>query len=423
MTALVRHIPASGDTSGLTDWTRLTNAIAEYSATGTLWTLVLSGMYYIFRPLVIGWRPDVTVFGQHDTIWPVALIGAGHAGIRYVGETISRPMIAYSGRLRGTVSQARMANLMLDGNWRCRGLHANRVTYGSEFTGLELIRHRELGLDILDCWGSRWSNVFVHRTRGCALRIRECATTTFNGIKANGRSCWHRGDNAGPNMELQHYECQHGREAALAKYGANYEEAWPDPHEQLYSDYLDHWIQMPEAERATVHVRVNYAAFRDFNLEGSQPCEKPALYVKTPMRDQLWDGLYFESMYWRNNAITLAAARGSSSSDGNIRFRRIKAEGVTKDPVLPSTFLESLVRTTGTLSNVEVEDAFTYDLQDAVIMCDGGQLYNSRCQGIRSRNKTIPPSDWIKAKNGGTVSNAVPYSYNHAAIQEEQVVE
>lgn len=413
----IKFIKPSGDTTGETDADEICGQIETWRTADTLGTIVVDGTYYFDRQIQIGHRTDYTVV-------PCNIVGANYGVFNYVGSplTIEGESTAHDYFLRvngaETGARNRLANLRIQipsgqlTTSKCRGLLINRQTYLQAIDNIWIHNFAQMGFDVVDCWGGSFRNIQISYIRGMGMRVNTCNACVFDNV--NLRNVWGIWHSATANNEaLWEYEMEHGREAAMVEYGLAYSEDWPSPAEEVVWGYRstgDTWIQTPEAELALIHLYTRHCTFRNIIIENCASGERPIFYMPSYTQNVSCERLYLENNYAGDSKVRVAASSLSSGGTMNIRF--VDVLSADKQSALTC---ESFIRTTGYTSGISVDTLRGEDFGSAIIMCDAGTHYTDGVvRGIKTRDNTIASANWVSAKNGGTISAALPVGVTHS---------
>jgi hypothetical protein len=134
----------------------------------------LDGEYKISDTLRVAPRKDQR---------PVSLI-ADHAAISWIGPQTDKPMIEYHGE--GMTAAVRIKGLLLDANHKARGIAVYYQRYGASFENLFIRGTRQVGLDMIGCWGSRVTGVTFQSCHGINLRLHGSNTALIQSMRFSG---------------------------------------------------------------------------------------------------------------------------------------------------------------------------------------------------------------------------------------------
>ena len=171
---VIRLQPTGGD-----DTSALQQAIDGVSfptSDGRVGQVELDGYFQFSKPLVIG---------AEGTLKPVALVGVGQSHLRWTASTTSDYAIRYWGEGRAFVP--RISNVFLDCNRKCRGILLKHAAYAGGMHNVSIHNAREVGLDLVDCWGSECTHLVFSAVDGIAIRgvgFNNCVLRT---IKISGK--------------------------------------------------------------------------------------------------------------------------------------------------------------------------------------------------------------------------------------------
>jgi len=170
--------------------------------------LFSSGTYLLADSVFIGydWETYSAWWGNHEaagatTCWKgdantaqgrknfVCLEGTGQTFLQYTGAEANTKYLIYTVSTINAKGFPVIKNLAVDLQYNCRGIYASGYTYGSTFDGLFIYRSLHVGLDWIDCWGSRLLDIFCWVCRGIDVRTsgaNSCFGETLNA--SNSRS-------------------------------------------------------------------------------------------------------------------------------------------------------------------------------------------------------------------------------------------
>lgn len=396
MSQPMMYVLASGDTTGRTDAVNLQMAIdaMDGDTTRERGVLVLSGNYHIDTPLTTG---SPTFAHRRSCV----LSGAGIATIQYVGSTTSKYLwSAFSGAGMGA---PKINNVVLDCGWKCRGVLLSQVTYSPLLDHVYIAHPREVGLDLVNCWGSAMEHVRVFAPRGVGIRTITMESHHWSHVSvSNGNVSLHA--NGGTNTAaLQQYEFEHGRAAARSKYGGDYRESWPDPADQSVKDYQGNPVQTKEDDRGLIVVKGSCGAstwnglLTENNYCGDYPLVAFVPYLYPP------GGLVVEGWYMEENTTRLCSvlARGQAGSFcGQLEFRNVRGMDRYRASVSPlrgETFVRCEVSTT----QISVANAlFRGHPGQSILQLNGGTHSGHRLVDIRTYDDTMPRDHYMQLLNG-----------------------
>ena len=392
----ITYVPASGDTTGRTDAAAIQMALDAMDGDTALerGVLVLSGNYHVDTPLTTG-SPQFS--HQRGCV----LSGAGTASIKYVGPTTSKYLwSAFAGAGMGA---PKASNVVLNCDWRCRGVLLSQVTYSPLLDHVYIAQPREVGLDLVNCWGSAMEHVRVFAPRGVGIRTITMESHHWRHVSvSNGNTVIHA--NGGPNTaDLQQYEFEFGRQAAQTKYGANYRDYWPDPNDQSVKDYQGTPVQTKENERGLIVVKGPCSAstwhglLTENNYCGDYPLVAFVPYLYPP------SGLVVDGWYMEENATRLCSvlARGQVGSFcGQLEFRNVRGMDryrASVNPLRGETFVRCEISTT----QISVANAlFRGHPGQSIMQLNGGTHSGHRLADIRTYDDTMLPDHYMQLLNG-----------------------
>ncbi len=240
------------------------------SSVGTV--LFPDGRYAIAGPLYVGYNlekyPDLSLRCRHDKqaaartpmekMRRVELIGRGRAQLIYIGDPTDDYLLYFSGQGRGFEC---IRNLVLDCNYKCRGLFVVHLAYQSAIRNIEIRKSRGIGFDALDCWGSEFSSIMCVGFRGVGMRLHHFNNSTLRNVQFGGSD---QGDIP-----------------------------WPDPEETLVRSMTGEIVQVPPERRAALIVSANCATVENVCFEGVRYQRGPAaIYAATTLSE--WRQVRFE---------------------------------------------------------------------------------------------------------------------------------
>jgi hypothetical protein len=257
MYPLNNHVPPSGDKTGAADYVAISGAIATAKATGKVGTVSLDGEYFINKGLVCGDPLDVKVVSCN-------LHGSPFALINYVGPRTSEYVL----RVHGGSSQecvTRLQNIRFNcgGN---RGVLYHSQYYNKRMQNVYVYNTREIGLDLVDCWGGTVCGVQTQYCYGLSMRVRNCYQMAFDNVRiANCYNFWNDGTEA-DRVAMWDYELANGTVKTREKYATGqlkYTEAWPATNDTSVTEWTGQYVQLPEAQRCVLYVQSRFNTFRN----------------------------------------------------------------------------------------------------------------------------------------------------------------
>ena len=404
------HIEPSGDTSGRADYASISSAIESFRRSKTIGTITLSGEYSVNAPLVVGDPTD-------DTVLPCNIHGIGRAIISYRGPRTSSYLLRMHGipvRWNDCVPHQRLTQVALRCHGNCRGLLLHNQYYFQECSNLQVNQSIEVGLDVVGSHVSSLRNIHVQQAFGCGVRIFGSANATVDNLRI--ANCVAARQATGASREMLKYECVHGRDATVAKYGTDYMEAWPDANDESVRrgaspNGTPRYAQTDAELRCPLYLDASSITIRNLTLEGNETGSRPLICIKQDNYSCTFDRVYLEDNITGNCKVLLRA-----KADNDSRMHLIKFHDVTCEDY--SVTCPTFVRTNGVTSDVHIDGLRYHYLTDSIITCDGGRHYGRNLRAIRGgwkqhlQTPAIPPSQWSKAINGGTLMDGTPYGHN-----------
>lgn len=388
------YVPASGDTTGVTDTAAIQDAIDSFA--GTRGCVTLAGTYYLNDTLEVGQVGNVTYM-------PVFIRGDQQATLTWVGNKTDDYMLRYYDTYWG--SEVRLQNLTFIPHWKARGLLVIGQNYFPSFDNLTVWRSRQVGIDIMGGWGSTWSNILVMFGRGYGIR-----TCAFNASQMNGCELsticgmWHA-DNETTTLgtkttELIDYAMQHGYDAAKSYYGDDLVEDWPADDDTFALNYDGNPFN---AQNPVWGLRHSTAFFHgncsQVNVLSAEQC----VNIDDPI-------FHFCTATWQINAPRFEAnfARlckiGVERPDANTnqgvcnQFNNVQSADISGD----YHECRSLFKTYGQTRNNVVKGVRCRAITDSVYEQDGRSHVGEKVEDVWSYVPEIGQGDWIKQTNGAT---------------------
>ncbi len=168
----------------------------------------------------------------------VILRGLGKATIKGSGAAPSatNPYLLYYAASGEGSGHTIIENMSLDSNsWQWRGAYVSHMAYNDSIDGLTLVRSKEVGLDWIDCWGSKISSILGIGCNGHVVRTWRCNSVIGDTLK-------------------------------IAGYGMR-DDHWPDPTETFIVDIDGNDVQTPVADRANAYLGGNVALWQNVVVE------------------------------------------------------------------------------------------------------------------------------------------------------------
>jgi len=137
-----------------------------------------------------GFRIDAPLsINSYDTctqLSPPRVIGLGHVRIRYAGAETDAPVLSVFGRPAGGRAVAPLLeNLFFNCARRCRGPLLHNQVYRPLARDCLCYASREIGWDLVDCWGGSLQNVHAISVDGIALRAHRFNSGRIDGLRAS----------------------------------------------------------------------------------------------------------------------------------------------------------------------------------------------------------------------------------------------
>lgn len=272
--ANVKDFGAVGD--GHTDDTEAIKAARDsvqfepWCGVGTL--IFPDGTYCTKESIYAGYDldkfPDLSLRCRHDPeavdrtpmnkASRICVRGSGRAMLKYTGSPTDDYLVYCSGPGRGFNL---VDGLVLDCQYKCRGLFAGYLAYESAIRNLEIRKSQGIALDLLDCWGSEVSSVLCLGFLGVGIRA-------YNFNSATLRNCQFKGSDRPSN-------------------------SWPAADEDLVRSMTGAIVQVTPERRAALIVKGSSSRFENLSFEGMEYQAGPAaIYGATVLSD--WGPLRFE---------------------------------------------------------------------------------------------------------------------------------
>lgn len=333
--------PTGGDDYGL-----LHKAAQKVSDPNCKGTVELCGDYKLSQPWVIG-DPD------NSNVPSVSVVARHHAVLRYTGPQTDQPLLQVYGRLMST----QLRNVVLECNWKCRGILFANQTYNSAIDNVRVRCFRQLGLDVAGSYVGSLRGIDIRYGKGMGLRVVGSNATRVEQVAI---------------------------EAVTA-------EDWPAdvlPEDRSLACFDSQCVQMT-----------------GLTFESCESGEQPLLLLKG--RQYEIDGMYLESNTATDCKVLIP---GAAQDQGRYHFA---FRNVLLDDSSPC---KSFIRTNRCISDISVDGLRAMGLADGIILCDGGHHYEHSVRHCRTGDATIPREYWVRAINGAVLHDQAPEGLDHMPI-------
>ena len=204
--------------SGADDTQAIQRAIdmASASAEGCV---LLSGEYQITQPLQVG------VSGADGC---ARIASQSGAVLSFTGNKVDDYAIRFCGKTESPVT--RLENISVRCNYRCRGVLLSGQTYGSIARNVLIWHPRQVGMDVIDCWGSSLENIFVDFCyTGTPFRFYRFNAATATQLRARGVSVTRSG---GSYSSAISYGMENGGLEAAQEHFGDLRYDWPSDDDE-----------------------------------------------------------------------------------------------------------------------------------------------------------------------------------------------
>ena len=390
----IRYIRPTGDTSGVADTANLQAALAVSG----IKAVVLDGRYYTTS------RLNVTA---------CSLIGATRSVIQYVGSSTSDYAIKVTG---GSDDTGFMQNIAVTCGNLCRGILFHTIENRTIADNVRVEAAKEVGCDIVDCWGSNYNTLRVGNTRGISLRMHRC--NSFLALNTLLASCYcFRSSVASENTALFEYACDNGIVAAAALYNGTggygtYTEDWPSATDTSVVDSRggSNYVRTPAADRAPMVCSAtgqdqDLVTFDNLLIEPAYTADYPTISGSgntLSLRNVRW-----ESGYHRGPLIQLRSGNGLEATHFTLDNARLIS---TKNP-------SEIVHVYGDAKFISINQllASSY-VTNHIVVLDGGAVNTVSITNTRVPAEITEPNV-VALDNGATLigSNRVYGDVNMTA--------
>lgn len=390
--ANIRIVPPSGDTTGTADRAAIQAAIDAVSSSINGMVVLSGGQYYINATLTVNTR------ATHSTTAGVLINGLGMSRIDVASGMTGTYAIEYYG-VRGAGCNARISGIMLDCNYRCRGILFYYQAYMGLLEDSYILASNQIGIDAVDCWGSRITGVVVGYARGIGIRGHRSNQFSLTNCKMYGTGC--RSTTSSENAALWVYDCLNGRDAAIAYYDGTdgrgtYTEDWPAVDDTTVTDGTDAYVRTTAEQRAGVVLAGNEVGILDLNLEESAYCSYPAIYFSgSNMSAHL---IRMETTY---NGPAMFIVEGGTSQGRNVVFTQVHFRN---DALLGAGGKRSVVAARSRSVGLRVADSQLRGFAGPIIYAETGDHTQASAERLYTMANAIEPASYLGAAEGATIT-------------------
>lgn len=374
----VIHIPATGNAD--TDTANIQNAADRLTTTlagkNPGCVILSGGDYRINKTLKFGeLGPSGDIYSNNSN--PPRLISAGTAHLTWEGGSTTDYMLELNDPRY--CPGAGLGNLVLWCGNNCRGIKVQHATYSTALQSVWVRQSRQVGIDVVDCWGSAIRDIIVDSCAGIGMRLTQFNSGYMSSIKIGGEGTdWPADDDAsveyynGKNVQTSLAQ----RAALVINTGNDF----------IGDNIMLEGCNYPETACMSIYNFV-FGAITGLRFEGSTNT-----YQRIKMMAYDWDDDENRSgaSHWTFRNIT----RGSASCACVVRANSIRHEGIVID---------------GVWDNVT----------DGILICDGGKHYGHQVKRVNNPHDDdeLPMDKWIVEENSPTMSGKISaISDNEVAI-------
>lgn len=403
-------LPPSGDTTGATDTRAIQDAIDELQREdgyGIFGALELCGHYRVNR--TVGNGDEI---GQ--TVNPVAILGRPFALLDYVGD----PMDDYVLRTFGERKLAskhygraslRMANLSINCNWKCRGAMVTGQWQFPRYEGIRVFRPVGVGLDVIGCQTSAWSNIHVYYPKGYAARFAGFNSASLSNFRV--AMAWvarHRDyekyEDTPQNVALQDYAMLHGMEAAQQHYRDKLLTFWPADDDPIARDATGKPYNMETANGTLDHALVvlEGSCINAHNLvcETCFALDDPILHLCDISSQHRV--IRFESCKARRTKIRLHGTPGWYRGKSNVIESVYVRDGYRK-----GNLCESVIEATGQTWNNQIRHVDAQGITHAIVTQIGDRHRDNSVEHVESAEPILRPDEYVRRINGAVITTPI----------------
>lgn len=375
----VTYIEPSDDRTGVAD----TSMFAMAANDPSIKTIVLSGQYWINRS------------------WSVAnkaIIGTPNTIVHWAGSVTSDYML----KLSGGFNVGYIEHVAFYAYNRSRGVLLYYLPYRKILNSVMVRQTRQVGIDLVDCWGANGESIQVISCRGVGVRMHRCNSSAWTGFRVLGHALWHK--TVERNEELWDYACDNGLDAARQQYGDDLQEDWPDPLDSTIVDRSGNLVRTAEDNRgiflcgssANSPIRQGLLELHNVVFEPVMSACYPTLVINS-------HNIELTTLRWEggrhNDSLIVIPKRDSDTYDGaQVSIRNVSIYSLKN--------AKQLLRVVGSSRNVQLDNLFIKNhLSDSIMVLDGGSHVSPSVQHVYTNPNTGVPADrFITCVNGAVIS-------------------
>jgi hypothetical protein len=329
--------------------------------------ITTSGRYFFNKPLVFG-NPD------DKTIRSIDVEGLSQSEFTYYGPKHDGYLLSFYGIGRNRTT--RLKNIFVNCGFRSRGVLMSLQTYTRCLVDVYVLYARQVGIDLVGCWGSSMQNSIVVDSRGILYRSTSGSMSLYD-CRFAGWGLWYGdGLNVAKNIEINKYEMANGIAATKAFYGSNYSEDWPAVDDTTVKLYDGTFLQTRDDQRAACVVGSGPQFWTNPIWESCYYGARPLMYSQGPflnIQNTRFEGNY-ANVKWvlDGNNITLGKCcqyNGVHMADPAVYADcilelRNNTNAVTVDNVCATYLKYAVVRaSSGKHTKVKVNNVLTWGTQ------------------------------------------------------------
>lgn len=404
-------VAPSYDSTGYTDSKNIQNAlnslVVTWNATdGYDWEapqLVLDGHYHLASGIVVGSRTNQSNYHS------ISIVSPNGATLEYEGSDTSNYLIStyYNG---GRYRLPLLQNLILACAGKCRGIQANYQPYKHIADNIYIYSSKEVGLDLIACWGSNINDVHIQSGRGIAIRATYFNATSIRNIRCQMYGQYHiSGLTTQQSAEMLAYEIAHNRPDTIIAYSGiynadtnpngQYVDVWPSVDDTSVIDYNGSYVQTPEYGRATLVLHGGLVTADNIILERNKNGDYPLFYLSG--NNGHISNVHSEENHLGNsliitNNVNNLQLDGFSLGDND----ESDGSGISYGYYGIKSFLE----VHGNSKNIKIDNVKGYRIGECLIYAPSGVHYSMNNTNINLEYPNIEDHQYITSESGVIVS-------------------
>lgn len=404
-------VAPSYDSTGYTDYQNIKNAlnslVVTWNATdGYDWEapqLVLDGHYHLASGIVVGSRTNQSNYHS------ISIVSPNGATLEYEGSDTSNYLIStyYNG---GRYRLPLLQNLILACAGKCRGIQANYQPYKHIADNIYIYSSKEVGLDLIACWGSNINDVHIQSGRGIAIRATYFNATSIRNIRCQMYGQYHiSGLTTQQSAEMLAYEIAHNRPDTIIAYSGiynadtnpngQYVDVWPSVDDTSVIDYNGSYVQTPEYGRATLVLHGGLVTADNIILERNKNGDYPLFYLSG-------NNGHISNVYSEDNHLGNTVIVTNNVNNLQLDGFSLVDNGESDGSGISYGYygIKSFLEVHGDSKNIKIDNVKGYRIGECLIYAPSGVHYSMNNTNINLAYPNIEEHHYISAESGVIVS-------------------